>query len=56
MIVEDVHEEFTPMLNITYPNFETRVQLYLKPKDGEPNTKLMLLLVDTMLAITYITF
>ena len=42
------------MLNIAHPDFETRMRLYLKPKNGSVSLMLILLLGDTVLAITYL--
>ena len=50
---EDGAEEFDPMLNIATPDFQTRMRLYLKPKNGSISLMLVLLLADTVLAITY---
>ena len=43
------------MLNITTPNFFTRVKLYLKPKSASVSLMFTLLMADTVLSITYIS-
>lgn len=37
------------------PSFETRARLYLKPQFMEVNKMIALLIVDTMLSITYLS-
>jgi len=43
------------MLNMNTAAFHTRMNLYLKPKNGSLSLMLILLMVDTILSITYIT-
>lgn len=43
------------MLNTVTPSFKARIRLYLKPKNDSIVLKLTLLLVDTLLAITYLS-
>ena len=50
----DDNENFETMLNIVTPDFETRIRLYLKPKDGSIKTMMFLLITDTILALSYI--
>ena len=47
-------DEFIPMFNIVFPDFETRLKLYLKPTNGSTGILLFLLLLDTALSIFYI--
>ena len=56
-VAEEYSEEeaFDPMLNIAEPDFTTRLRLYLKPDKGNLKMHLLLLLSDTVLAITYIS-
>ena len=42
------------MFNIVFPDFETRLNLYLKPTNGSTGILLFLLLLDTALSIFYI--
>ena len=42
------------MLNVAEPDFTTRLRLYLKPDNGNLKMHLLLLMSDTVLAITYI--
>ena len=50
----DDNEAFDPMLNIVHPAFTTRIKLYLKPKDASVSTMMFLLILDTVLALSYI--
>ena len=51
---EMVEDGFDPMLNIVNPDFQTRMRLYLKPRDSGICKMLLALIIDTMLAISYI--
>lgn len=51
---EDFGEDIRPMLNIENPEFTVRLRMYLKPKDANLSVELILLVADTVLAITYI--
>ena len=48
-------EIFDPMLNVATPDLTTRLRLYLKPDNGNLKMHFLLLISDTVLAITYIS-
>lgn len=51
---DGLEEDSRPMLNIENPDFYMRLRMYLKPKDSNLSFELIMLLADTVLAITYI--
>ena len=55
--IADVEEEvvFSPMFNLMKPDLEVRMRLYLKPNRGSILFQLSLILLDTLLAIAYLS-